>query len=235
MALLWNVIGSSCYSVASFLYLMIVTRVCGVVEAGFFSLSYATAQLLLSIGRYGMRTYQATDLKHEFSFSEYAVSRVITCLVMLTTGVVYSLISFNGSYVIVSVFIIMMKMVDAVEDVYHGNLQQNYNVELMGKLLASRNVFTTIVFTITLIATKDLKITCPVSAISSLIFCMLINHWFSGKYIKKDNEKVFIFKHMIALMRFCTPVFIGTFLSLLLYNIPKYAMSSLMTDDYQTY
>ena len=30
-------------------------------------------------------------------------------------------------------------------------------------------------------------------------------------------------------------MFIGTFLSLLLYNIPKYAMAGVMTDEYQTY
>ena len=29
-AFLWNMIGSSCYSLSSFLYLMVVTRVCGV-------------------------------------------------------------------------------------------------------------------------------------------------------------------------------------------------------------
>lgn len=235
MALIWNVIGSTCYSAASFLYLMIVTRLCGVVEAGFFSLSYATAQLLLSVGRYGMRTYQATDLNREFSFTEYAVSRIFTCFVMLFAGVIYSAVSFDGSYIIVSVFVIMMKMVDAVEDVYHGNLQQNYNVELMGKLLAARNIFTTIVFTVSLAVTRDLKITCPVSAVSSLIFCLLINHWFSRKYIRQENEKTFRLNQLVRLMRFCTPVFIGTFLSLLLYNIPKYAMASIMTDDYQTY
>ena len=62
-AFLWNMIGSTSYSVSSFLYLMVVTRICGVAPAGFFSLSYATAQLLLTVGRYGMRTYQATDLE----------------------------------------------------------------------------------------------------------------------------------------------------------------------------
>ena len=55
-------IGSTCYSGSSFLYLLVVTRVCGAQLAGFYSLSYATAQLLLQVGRYGVRTYQATDL-----------------------------------------------------------------------------------------------------------------------------------------------------------------------------
>ena len=123
-AFLWNMIGSSCYSLSSFLYLMVVTRVCGVEPAGFFSLSYATAQLLLTLGRYGMRTYQATDLRRKYLFSEYGVSRILTCGLMLIFGIIYSAFSFSGEYIVISIFIIIMKMVDAVEDVYHGNFLQ---------------------------------------------------------------------------------------------------------------
>lgn len=64
-----DMIGSTCYSGSSFLYLLVVTRVCGAQLAGFYSLSYATAQLLLQVGRYGVRTYQATDLEHKYIFS----------------------------------------------------------------------------------------------------------------------------------------------------------------------
>ena len=42
--------------------------VCGAQLAGFYSLSYATAQLLLQVGRYGVRTYQATDLSTNIFF-----------------------------------------------------------------------------------------------------------------------------------------------------------------------
>ena len=41
--------------------------------------------------------------------------------------------------------------------------------------------------------------------------------------------------HIWELLKICTPLFIGTFLSLLLYNVPKYAMASVMSDEYQTY
>ena len=95
-AFLWNMIGSVSYSASSFLYLLVVTRICGVELAGFFSLSYATAQLLLQIGRYGMRTFQATDLKQKFLFGEYGISRVISCSLMLLLGIIYSSFSFQG-------------------------------------------------------------------------------------------------------------------------------------------
>lgn len=104
-------IGSTCYSGSSFLYLLVVTRVCGAQLAGFYSLSYATAQLLLQVGRYGVRTYQATDLEHKYIFSEYKVSRIITCALMMLFGIIYSSFSFKGEYIIISTFIIMMNMI----------------------------------------------------------------------------------------------------------------------------
>ena len=233
-AFLWNMIGSTCYSGSSFLYLLVVTRICGAQLAGFFSLSYATAQLLLQVGRYGVRTYQATDLNRKYSFSEYKLSRVITCSLMMLFGIIYSAYSFTGEYIIISTFVIMMKMIDAVEDVFHGNLQQNYHVEQMGKALAIRNVYSAVFFTGILLVTKNLYLTCVATAVTSLILCLGVNSWFARKYgdAAKNSKKL---SHVLELLKICTPMFIGTFLSLLLYNVPKYAMANVMTDEYQTY
>ena len=235
-AFLWNMIGSTCYSGSSFLYLLVVTRVCGAQLAGFYSLSYATAQLLLQVGRYGVRTYQATDLEHKYLFSEYKISRVITCALMMLFGILYSSFSFKGEYIIISTFIIMMKMIDAVEDVYHGNLQQKYHVEQMGKMLAIRNVYSAVFFTGILMATKNLYLTCVTTAITSLILCLVVNSRTSAKYAgKEDTGRSFQMSRVWELLKICTPMFVGTFLSLLLYNVPKYAMANVMTDEYQTY
>ena len=229
-------IGSTCYSGSSFLYLLVVTRVCGAQLAGFYSLSYATAQLLLQVGRYGVRTYQATDLEHKYLFSEYKISRVITCALMMLFGILYSSFSFKGEYIIISTFIIMMKMIDAVEDVYHGNLQQKYHVEQMGKMLAIRNVYSAVFFTGILMATKNLYFTCVTTAITSLILCLVVNSRTTAKYApKEDIGRGFQMGRVWELLKICTPMFVGTFLSLLLYNVPKYAMANVMTDEYQTY
>ncbi|WP_373212634.1 lipopolysaccharide biosynthesis protein [Ruminococcus sp. 5_1_39BFAA] len=236
-AFLWNMIGSACYSGSSFLYLMVVTRVCGTKLAGFYSLSYATAQLLLQVARYGVRTYQATDLRQKFLFKEYKVSRIITCALMMLFGIIYSSFSFTGDYIIISCFIILMKMIDAVEDVYHGNFQQKYHVELMGKMLAARNVYSAVFFTLSLVITKSLYFTCASTAITSLTLCLVMNSCFSRKSVAglENSTADFQMGHVWELLKICTPLFVGTFLSLLLYNVPKYAMASVMSDEYQTY
>ena len=235
-AFLWNMIGSTCYSGSSFLYLLVVTRICGAQLAGFFSLSYATAQLLLQVGRYGVRTYQATDLNQKYSFSEYKLSRLITCALMMLFGIIYSSFSFSGDYIIISTFVIMMKMIDAVEDVFHGNLQQKYHVEQMGKSLAIRNIYSAVFFTGILLITRNLYITCAATAVTSLILCLTVNICFSRKYVSSsETASSPELKHVLELLKICTPMFVGTFLSLLLYNVPKYAMANVMADEYQTY
>ena len=237
-AFFWNMVGSSCYSVASFVYLMVVTRTCGVETAGFFSLSYATAQLLLTIGRYGMRTYHATDLDGQYSFRVYTYARVLTCTAMMAIGLAYSLISFDGQYILISVLVVLMKMVDAVEDLFHGQLQRTYHVETMGKLLAVRNVFSAAAFCVILVSGGSLLTACLVTAFSSLLFCLGINVVGTagcGGFRDGVPTQVSAGRAAFRLLKYCSPIFLGTFLSLLLYNIPKYAMAGILPDEYQTY
>ncbi len=232
----WNMIGSTCYSVTSFFYLIIVTRICGVELGGFFSLSYATAQLLLAVGRYGVRTYQATDLRFQYSFYEYIASRVITVFAMIFLGFIYSIISFNGTYAVMSVLIIVMKSLDAIEDVYHGRLQQTNHIEEMGKSQAFRNMYTLICFTVTLILTCDLQITLTITVITSFVFCIAVNNHMIKTCLKTDdNQRRLEFKAVFKLLYLCSGIFVGTFLSLFIYNIPKYAMAQVMSIEYQTY
>ena len=230
-------VGSTCYSVSSFLYLMAVTRICGVELAGFYSLSYATAQLLLQVGRYGMRTYQATDLSHHFYFREYGISRVISCVMMLILGAAYSICSFQGEYIIISCFVVFMKMVDAAEDVFHGNLQQKYHVEEMGKLLAARNVYSMFAFVGSLLIWHSLYLTCVFTAVSSFLVCLWLNNAVTRRCLAGTDimEGTLRREKLLELLKICTPLFLGTFLSLLLYNIPKYAMAGVLSDEYQTY
>ena len=138
----WNMVGSVCYSLSSFIYLMLVTRFCGVETGGVFALAYSTSQLLLTFGRYGMRTYQATDTKGEYSFAEYGYTRVITCIGMVLLSLPYCLgMRYSSEKILIFFLVSAFKMIDAVEDVYHGELQRNFHVAAMGKTLAARNVF----------------------------------------------------------------------------------------------
>ena len=231
---IWNMIGSVCYSASSFYYLMLVTRAFGVNDGGVFALAFATAQLLLTFGRYGMRTYQATDVQRSYSFSEYGVSRIITCVGMVLFAWIYSVaVGYSFYKTQIFVWVAAMKMIDAVEDVYHGEIQRGHQVALMGKLLAARNLFSCVVFGVAVFLSHSLNITCFVTAVLSLIFAIAINH--PAVIRTCEIKKAVCLNNLKKLFLICFPIFISTFLSLYLYNIPKYAIDSYLTEDIQTY
>lgn len=231
---IWNLIGSVLYSLSSFYYLMLVTRVCGVTEGGVFALAFATAQLLLTFGRYGMRTFQATDTKREYSFSEYGLTRIATCAGMVLFALPYGLfMRYSAHKIWIFVWVTALKMVDAAEDVYHGELQRSFHVALMGKMLALRNLFSCVLFGILLFASRDLLCTCAVSALGSLLFCLVINR--AALRSVCGREKGWEIAHVRRLFLICFPIFISTFFSLFLYNIPKYAIDRYLAEEFQTY
>lgn len=231
---MWNMIGSICYSLSSFYYLMMVTRICGVVDGGVFALAFATAQLLLTFGRYGMRTYQATDIACRHSFTEYGLTRILTCVGMVLLAGVYGVMAgYPAKKTWIFVWVAAMKMLDAAEDVFHGELQRGFHVALMGQMLTLRNVFSCIVFGVVIVLSQNLMMTCMLTSVLSLVFCLSINF---AALRKADFGKGKCRREGVkALFCICFPIFISTFLSLYLYNIPKYAIDKYMTEEYQTY
>ena len=227
-------IGSVCYSLSSFVYLMLVTRLCGVDQGGVFALAYSTSQLLLTFGRFGMRTYQATDTRGEYSFAEYGYTRIITCLGMVLLSLPYCLfMRYSKEKILIFLLVTAFKMTDAAEDVYHGELQRNFHVAVMGKTLAARNVFSCLVFGLCLFLSRDLILTCAVSCAASLTFCILVNSCAVKKYCKKlPSRDTAAMKRLFVL---CFPIFISTFLSLLLYNVPKYAIDYYLSEADQAF
>ena len=65
---IWNTIGSLISSILNAIILAFCTRLNGIEIAGMFSISYATACILDSIGNFGLRIYQTTDTKRKNSF-----------------------------------------------------------------------------------------------------------------------------------------------------------------------
>lgn len=55
---IWNMAGSMLMAFQSVIMLMIITRTLNLYEAGVFTLAYASANLFLNIGKYGMRNFK---------------------------------------------------------------------------------------------------------------------------------------------------------------------------------
>ena len=76
----WNIAGSFVYAFASMVLSFLVIRMAGEEKGGIFSFGYSTlGQQLFLVAYFGIRPFQITDGKGEYSFKEYREHRNITC------------------------------------------------------------------------------------------------------------------------------------------------------------
>ncbi len=235
---LWNMIGSILMAFQSVIMLMILTRVLGLSDAGIFTIAFANANLFLNIGKYGMRYFQVSDLKRQFSFSEYKASRVITVIAMLLTSIIYTLYAaFANTYSVektqIIIWMCLFKIVDAVEDIYHGYYQQENRLDIASKCLALRMFITIIIFALGLILFKNQLIVLIISTITTTILFLIFTKWTFGAFNKSISKPDFNFKNVVSLLKLCFPLFAGAFLSFYIGNAPKYAIDANLSDSLQ--
>ncbi len=234
---IWNMIGSMLMAFQSVIMLMILTRILGLREAGIFTIAYANANLFLTIGKYGMRNFQVSDVREQFSFAEYKSSRMITSVVMIIVSVGYVLYTGNkNAYtmdkILIIIWMCLFKMVDAVEDIYHGLYQQKGRLDVGGKSMTLRLAITILFFGIGLVIIKDLKTVLIVSTVLTAFLFVLFTKYNSDKFRKTEEESINIRK-VVHLLKICFPLFLGTFLSFYIGNAPKYAIDSILNDELQ--
>lgn len=233
---LWNMLGSMLVAFQSVIMLMILTRVLGLVDAGIFTIAFANANLFMNIGKYGMRNFQVSDVKKQFSFSEYKASRMISVIAMLLVSILYTWYAavtnhYSPEKTQIIIWMCLFKVVDAVEDIYHGYYQQENRLDVASKCLALRMLITIFAFGIGLIVFKNQLLTLILSTILTTILFVLFTKWTIGEFKKPlqkaDKKKVFL------LLKLCFPLFAGAFLSFYIGNAPKYAIDANLSDTLQ--
>lgn len=233
---IWNMIGSMLMAFQSVIMLMILTRTLGLLEAGIFTIAYANANLFLTIGKYGMRYFQVSDVQNQFLFAEYRTSRIITSAAMLVVEFAYIIYaaSSNGYSLGKTQAIIWMclfKTIDAVEDVYNGLYQKKNRLDVASKVMAVRLIITIIVFGLGLLLLKNLLTALIITTIVTTGLFILFKAWTFAPF--KEVKTKLNWKKVSALLRQCFPLFAGAFLSFYIGNAPKYAIDSMLTDELQ--
>lgn len=232
-SMLWNLIASVLNAGISAYMLMIITRFIGVSDGGIFAIAATLGYQFLTIGCFGMRNYQATDTNNIYSFKEYLVSRYITSILMILTMIVFILYkNYDLSKSLVVIAFVLFKWIDAYEDVYHGFYQQNDRLDVACREQSYRYIFSLLFFTIIIILTKNLFVSCLFTFIFSLIFFIVINNIIKQEFIENDK---FNKKNVLKLLRDCFPLFLSTYLYLYICNSPKYAIDAVLNDSLQSY
>ena len=233
-AFFWNMMGSLCNAASSVILLMVVTRTSGSFDGGVFAFAFSQAQLFFTIGGFEMRPYQSTDIKNKYKFKDYYTSRIITCIVMMIITTLYILA--NGFEMKKAAVIFLMctyKMIDALSDVFQGLFQVRDRLDMAGKTLAIRVILSTIVFSICIYGTNDLILSSVSAVIISIVWILLYDFNLCKKFEKIEIK--FDFKKLKGLFLECLPLFLGAFLLMYIFNLPKYGIDRFMNEEVQNF
>lgn len=234
---IWNAVSATMLAMQSPVILAVMTRTNGTKDAGIFSIAIAVANLMMYVGQYGLRRFQASDVKEEFSFEEYHGMRIITCALLIIASAAYCLFGlFFRNYSwdkTTAIFLIcMLKMMQAYSDVYHGNMQQKGRLDVAAKATAIRYTAEIVIFCAMLIATHRLITSAATCVISSAILMVMLSVN-AGRFYCKSMRPAFRTAAIRGLAIEGFPLFVSMFLNTYVGNAPKYAIDIYLNDDVQ--
>ena len=156
---IWNTIGSFISALLNAIILAFCTRINGIEIAGIFAISYASMCILNSIGDFGLRIYQSTDVERKSNFSEYLVARIVAQVLMYVIGIVFVCIKgYTHEKLFILLLLLAFRIIENLSDSYQAEFQLNGRLELGGKSIVYRNVLGLLAFFALDILTKNILI-----------------------------------------------------------------------------
>ena len=229
---IWNLIGTSFSSFNSLFFLIIVTWINGIKEAGIYSIGVAIALILYTIGEYSGRICQVTDSKSEIKDKDYIFNRIITFCLVLILGIV--IVVFRNYDIYKSSIIIAIciyRGLEAFSEVLYGILQKYDYLYKVGQSYTLKSIIGVIIFLIIDLLTKNLLFACVSLIVVNVFFIVVFDIVNIKKIIKLDykvnidNVKTIFKKEFF--------VFANSFAGVFILNAQKYAIDGFWNDNIQ--
>lgn len=229
---IWNTIGSTIYAATSLLFMIIVTRINGVDDAGVFTFAFTFVCMIQVVGTYYGRAFQVTETNKNVTDSDFIKFRIITCLLMLCCSIGFCFIknySFDKSLII---FVLTIyKLIDAFSEGIYGVFQKENNLFQVGISLFIRSILTVGIFLLVDLITNNLLLSNISLIVSSLIVLFLYD------IVRLKNYKIRFNTLKWKTIKFLfiggLSVFIFTFLMQYITAAPKYVIDEISTNDNQ--
>ena len=234
---IWNTVSATVLAMQGPVIQAVVSRTNGQEDLGIFAIAFSVATLMMYVGQYGIRRFQASDVKEQFSFEEYHGMRIITCIALVIASLAYCIFgrAFRGyseTKFAVIFMVCMLKMIMAYSDVYHGNMQQKGRFDVAAKATAIRYTAELVIFCVMLIVTHDLLLSAVVTVLCSVVMMVLLS-MNAGRHYCASLKPVFRKPALKGLMIEGFPLFVSMFLNTYVSNAPRYAIDAYLNDDIQ--
>lgn len=237
----WNIIGSFCYAAASMVLAFVVMRMAGEEDGGIFAMGFSTfGQQIFIVTYFGIRPFQITDGKNEYSFGDYLDFRNITFMAARWLSVLYCAgMAAAGIYSMRKSMIIFLlafyKMLDGVADVYESEFQRQGNLYLTGKSNTFRTMLSVFCFLLCLEITGSLFAASVAAAAAQMAGLWIFN----VQVMKSGILENISFKRkkgaVKSLFGQTGLLFLSVFLDFYIFSASKYAIDLKLNDAMSGY
>lgn len=241
---IWNTVAGLINAAEAVIMSMFVTRIIGLADAGRLTIAFAIGNLMMTIGKFGVRNYQVTDIENKFSFSVYLKTRLATILLMLIVvsgylGYAFVELQYDSDKIMIISMICMIYAVEALEDVFWGYYQRRDRMDAGAKMFCVRWLGILVAFSISLRISRNLGVTLLICLIVSVILLVLMLRLSYGKICGEEDRKIGqllrsgSIREMKQLIGAVFSLFGITFLSYYVNNAPKYAIDACLAEEIQ--
>lgn len=241
---IWNTVAGLINASEAVVMSIIVMRITGLTDAGMLTIAFAIGNLMMPIGKFGIRNYQVTDIDSKFSFAIYYKTRIVTVLFMIVSLVgylsyAYVKLQYTKDKIAIIFAISMIYAVEALEDVFWGYFQRRHRLDAGAKMFCFRWLGILVVFPVFLYISRSLKITLEICFVISVILFVVIicilypqvrseeDKYLAWRIKKRD------FTSIVLLLKNVFPLFGISFLTFYVNNAPKYAIDACLTEESQ--
>lgn len=230
----WNMMFSGINALQSAVMLLMVTRICGAETGGIFAIAYTTSQLMYMVGGYSFRNFHATDTNNIYTYLDYGRARVVTCCGMAAASTLYCLLrQYDSGKSAVVLAACGYRLIEAVEDLDHGELQRKGRLDVAGREGTLRILLCDALFLLLLLVIKNALVAMMGTAAAALLITLIAHRAY--KPLLEDALPSASFKKSKKLLLDCFPLFAAGCLAMYNTNAAKYAIDTCLGNEAQTY
>lgn len=224
--------GFGLYCLTSLVFLIIVTRINGIDDAGIFSFGFSFATMIQMFATYAGRTFQVTEQNKNVWDSDFLIFKILTCLTMVIFGVLFCSLRLYDTYKFLVIFILILyKALDAFSESIFGIFQKHNNLWQCGISMTLKSLLCFTVFFIIDIFTKNLLVSLLSLFAADMIVFLFYDCRLAKKYRIKFHRLKFITLKYLLISGFA--VFAVSLLTQYLIMAQKFAIDFIMDHETQ--
>jgi len=230
---IWSILGIGANALYATILIIFVTRVNGMDKQGVFSFIFYISSIFQTIGNYGGRIYQVSDIKGKYSDNTYISLKAVTAAIMIVSALFFC---FGNGYSQEKLFLMLIfvgyRFFENISEACFGVLQKNNRLDIIGKSMFFKAVLSTALFILLNYLTKNLLL----SSASFILVYLVFFLFYDWKKTKAYSPIKFLFTMQIKeLAKESFQVFLYTFFNIFILNITRYFVDWKADDTVQGY